>query len=602
MWSPTHVQVLVKRAKGLKIKGKDGTNDAFVTIGLGKEKFQTSVKEKAADPVEWCEQCELSIPSQGNRAEILLTVLHRNFMGVDEFLGQVSLPLQDFDVYEKPKTKWYSLKCKPGQTKTDYRGELEVKCGFTVKATESTGGSTTNLAVKNKGSLTSLNKVAGSLGGSLISLGGKEKKNIKKLAKSVGQKVEKASEKARKSVSSMKLNKGGQLDSLPEQRQWSTLDRRTERGPNQDPGVNSDDEDDMFQFDTLSNKSSMSSLNTVNKLGIVSATSTPVNGSLENLGPIGGLGGVAARNSFKFNDRQQSARLSTHDRNPKISINNQPVLDDWEAKLLGKKTSQQHVAKEEDNLSVYSLTDRERTASVTSQVTVQDNWMPQPSPHLAREDSVEKGSLSSLPTYSEVMDKKSIGTKKMIIPVETDSDSSPSPDSSPSEFSPTPLSTGLNSQRLRRSFHAQPDEVKDNKRTGMMGRLKNSYSFKDQIDDKKVNGRKNSVDSTGSRHSRTMSDTSLGPPAGTRVVVGRETSPIPPAVSKTLPQEVMERFKGQSREDIIEMVISLQATVEQQARKVGDLEDYIDSLLMRVMETAPILLQKDPIQNKTQLK
>ena len=35
-----------------------GTNDAFVTIGLGREKFQTSVQEKAEDP-EWCEQCEL---------------------------------------------------------------------------------------------------------------------------------------------------------------------------------------------------------------------------------------------------------------------------------------------------------------------------------------------------------------------------------------------------------------------------------------------------------------------------------------------------------------------------------------------------------------
>ena len=35
-----------------------GTNDAFVTIELGKEKFQTSVKEKTKDP-EWCEQCEL---------------------------------------------------------------------------------------------------------------------------------------------------------------------------------------------------------------------------------------------------------------------------------------------------------------------------------------------------------------------------------------------------------------------------------------------------------------------------------------------------------------------------------------------------------------
>ena len=36
-----------------------GTNDAFVTIGLGKEKYQTSVKEKSTDTVEWCEQCEL---------------------------------------------------------------------------------------------------------------------------------------------------------------------------------------------------------------------------------------------------------------------------------------------------------------------------------------------------------------------------------------------------------------------------------------------------------------------------------------------------------------------------------------------------------------
>ena len=35
-----------------------GTNDAFVTIGLGKEKFQTSVKEKSENP-EWLEQCEL---------------------------------------------------------------------------------------------------------------------------------------------------------------------------------------------------------------------------------------------------------------------------------------------------------------------------------------------------------------------------------------------------------------------------------------------------------------------------------------------------------------------------------------------------------------
>ena len=56
----------------------------------------------------WPFSCLLfrSIPSQGNTAEIVLNVLHRNFLGVDEFLGMVSMPLRDFDVYERPKTKW----------------------------------------------------------------------------------------------------------------------------------------------------------------------------------------------------------------------------------------------------------------------------------------------------------------------------------------------------------------------------------------------------------------------------------------------------------------------------------------------------------------
>jgi Rab11 family-interacting protein 1/2/5 len=100
MWSPTHVQVLVKRARGLTAKGKAGTNDAFVTIGVGKEKYATSVKEHApaADVVEWGEQCELAIPQKGNTAQIKLTVLHRNLLGADEFLGLVIVPLSDLEV------------------------------------------------------------------------------------------------------------------------------------------------------------------------------------------------------------------------------------------------------------------------------------------------------------------------------------------------------------------------------------------------------------------------------------------------------------------------------------------------------------------------
>ncbi len=47
----------VTRAKNLLDKGKGG-NDAYCIIGLGKEKFLTSVKPKTVNP-SWDEQAEL---------------------------------------------------------------------------------------------------------------------------------------------------------------------------------------------------------------------------------------------------------------------------------------------------------------------------------------------------------------------------------------------------------------------------------------------------------------------------------------------------------------------------------------------------------------
>jgi hypothetical protein len=35
--------------------------------------------------------------------------------------------------------RWYPLQCKPGQKKSDYRGELEVRTSFTVKAVTNSG-------------------------------------------------------------------------------------------------------------------------------------------------------------------------------------------------------------------------------------------------------------------------------------------------------------------------------------------------------------------------------------------------------------------------------------------------------------------------------
>ena len=124
--------------------------------------------------------CQCSgIPTKGNTAEIVLTVLHRNFLGVDEFLGRVPLPLSGFDHHEKPRSRWHPLLCKPGQNKADYRGELEVRIEFKVNSrsgfnnvpslkvkfplsSDTVGGSVADLRSKKKGSLTSLSKLKAS--------------------------------------------------------------------------------------------------------------------------------------------------------------------------------------------------------------------------------------------------------------------------------------------------------------------------------------------------------------------------------------------------------------------------------------------------------
>lgn len=53
------ISLTVQRAKGLLTKGKNGTNNCFTTIALGKEKYQTSLKDNVPTNVEWHEECEL---------------------------------------------------------------------------------------------------------------------------------------------------------------------------------------------------------------------------------------------------------------------------------------------------------------------------------------------------------------------------------------------------------------------------------------------------------------------------------------------------------------------------------------------------------------
>ena len=113
--------------------------------------------------------------------------------------------------------------------------------GFTVRATDtaSMAGSVSELNKKARGSVTSLKQV----GGSLLSLGGKEKKNLARLASAVSGKVEKVGNKAKKTVSSLKLNKDTKDKPLDTVTEWG-LGAGAGAGRNQDPGVESDEEEE----------------------------------------------------------------------------------------------------------------------------------------------------------------------------------------------------------------------------------------------------------------------------------------------------------------------------------------------------------------------
>jgi Rab11 family-interacting protein 1/2/5 len=84
------------------------------------------------------------------------------------------------------------------------------------------------------------------------------------------------------------------------------------------------------------------------------------------------------------------------------------------------------------------------------------------------------------------------------------------------------------------------------------------------------------------------------------VVVGREKSPdLQTDSDSNMPAETMVKFKGMSREDMIEVVIRMEAMMEEKGKRIADMEDYLDSLLLRVMETAPAILAKDAPGCKT---
>ncbi|XP_046705809.1 rab11 family-interacting protein 5 isoform X2 [Silurus meridionalis] len=138
-WVPTHVNVTVLRARALRTKGKQGSRYVYTVIQLGKQKYTTGLAEKAAEP-GWNEECSLELqpgllecvgahpPSSGN---LILTVMLRVLIGLDVFLGEAVVPLDKvFQGGTCPRNEWLKLHSKAGRKEKE-RGELQLTIQFT---------------------------------------------------------------------------------------------------------------------------------------------------------------------------------------------------------------------------------------------------------------------------------------------------------------------------------------------------------------------------------------------------------------------------------------------------------------------------------------
>ncbi|NXN97771.1 RFIP1 protein, partial [Rhinopomastus cyanomelas] len=130
-WSPTHVQVTVLRARGLRSKAAAGGSDAYAVMAVGKAQFCTSVAERSQGRPEWRQEATFELPPPLRPPPALrLTVLHRALVGLDKFLGRAEVELGALREQGGPRhVRWYKLHSKPGKKEKE-RGEIEVDIQF----------------------------------------------------------------------------------------------------------------------------------------------------------------------------------------------------------------------------------------------------------------------------------------------------------------------------------------------------------------------------------------------------------------------------------------------------------------------------------------
>lgn len=78
---------------------------------------------------------------------------------------------------------------------------------------------------------------------------------------------------------------------------------------------------------------------------------------------------------------------------------------------------------------------------------------------------------------------------------------------------------------------------------------------------------------------------------GERIIVGHENEVKITGKTVEVSSDVMKKYEGKTKEEIMNIAHSLENEVRMEKSKVKELENYLDNLLLRVMETHPRILQ-----------
>ncbi|XP_045174746.2 rab11 family-interacting protein 1-like isoform X3 [Mercenaria mercenaria] len=590
-WEPTHVQLTVLRARNLvgKIKGKNiaKITDVFVTIALGKEKFQTSTVKyggKVNNSVEWFEECDLSIPHMS--AEVEVQVMNRGLLS-DEFIGYVSVPLKQYDVYERPRSHWVQLGQKPSKLPDGRcRGELEIRLTFHVRSKTDDSSSTGSLKTKRSGSIKTLVSAMGDKFSRRLSLRGSREfftPQPHKPFKGDGNFARSYSLTSDKRRNNRDF-KSRSLMELPGERSFTLPSRgRSKQRPSLD--------DSALGQSHTSSRSSRSSV-------------TSQDGYLENMFRKECEVDDRMNDIYNDNIEEESEGEYEQTRRRSAQVLDESLETETESEMSESDSDNDQITlpkvklktsisaplegsvRENNELQKTAAEDTDESREIHSIVSQCHSLDSETGNRYKREGEVFDGTVSPSEYTSEldrVIAREQSRNKSNTLNSQGTSDGHTS-----SHTSSSSISYQGKSAAERAFDRGSTDSVSASSRKKISPKAEFSFTSQTSNEDTRPQRKKSRQYVKGGRRYTVQGLEGLSTHRSApdirdqRPVLNREDS---------VPGDLMAVYKNMNREELIKLVVTHKAQLIRKDQYIKELENYIDNLLVRVMESSPRILQ-----------